>query len=77
VNQVNRVTLKLFRVLRWTPQRGHPFLWTNIQSQGVHISGGRPVQAYVDAWSSLLDLSLGVRESEDLIGTVIKESFDE
>ncbi len=38
-DQVNRVTLKLFRALRWTPQRGHPFLWTNIQSQGVHISG--------------------------------------
>ncbi|GAA0373187.1 helix-turn-helix domain-containing protein [Micromonospora gifhornensis] len=43
----------------------------------LYLDKPAEVTAYADAWSTLLDLSLGVRESEDLIGTVIKETFDE
>ncbi|MEV4710221.1 helix-turn-helix transcriptional regulator [Micromonospora sp. NPDC049374] len=43
----------------------------------LYLDKPTEVAAYADAWTTLLDLSLGVRESEDLIGTVIKETFDE
>ncbi|GGM35042.1 transcriptional regulator [Micromonospora sonchi] len=43
----------------------------------LYLDKPAEVEAYVDAWSTLLDLSLDVRESEDLIGTVIKETFNE